>query len=64
MYIRILKNLTLYGLEADSLTRNVTLEERKVGLIHHAATILDKNNLIKYDRKSGHLDVTDLSSPI
>lgn len=28
--------------------------------IHSAATILDKNNLIKYDRKSGYFQVTDL----
>ncbi|KAF5201016.1 Dexh-box atp-dependent rna helicase dexh12, partial [Thalictrum thalictroides] len=28
--------------------------------IHSAATILDKNNLVKYDRKSGLFQVTDL----
>ncbi|PRQ41579.1 putative RNA helicase [Rosa chinensis] len=28
--------------------------------IHSAATILEKNNLIKYDRKSGYFQVTDL----
>lgn len=28
--------------------------------IHTAANILDKNNLIKYDRKSGYFQVTDL----
>lgn len=28
--------------------------------IHSAATILDKSNLIKYDRKSGYFQVTDL----
>ena len=28
--------------------------------IHSAACILDKNNLIKYDRKSGYFQVTDL----
>ncbi|KAH9311639.1 hypothetical protein KI387_026674, partial [Taxus chinensis] len=28
--------------------------------IHSAATILDKNNLVKYDRKSGYFQVTDL----
>lgn len=28
--------------------------------IHSAATILDKNSLVKYDRKSGYFQVTDL----
>ncbi|CAA3010416.1 D -box ATP-dependent RNA helicase D 12-like [Olea europaea subsp. europaea] len=37
-----------------------TLEERRADLIHSAATLLDKNNLIKYDRKSGYFQVTDL----
>jgi pre-mRNA-splicing helicase BRR2 len=28
--------------------------------IHSAATVLDRNNLVKYDRKSGYFQVTDL----
>lgn len=28
--------------------------------VHTAATILDRNNLVKYDRKSGYFQVTDL----
>ncbi|KAL5557644.1 hypothetical protein UlMin_033855 [Ulmus minor] len=60
LYVRMLRNPTLYGLEADVLTRDITLEERRADLIHSAATILDKNNLIKYDRKSGYFQVTDL----
>lgn len=28
--------------------------------VHSAATILDKNRLVKYDRKSGYFQVTDL----
>ncbi|GFZ10594.1 U5 small nuclear ribonucleoprotein helicase [Actinidia rufa] len=30
------------------------------GSIHSASSILDKNNLVKYDRKSGYFQVTDL----
>ncbi|XP_008218414.1 PREDICTED: DExH-box ATP-dependent RNA helicase DExH12-like [Prunus mume] len=60
LYIRMLRNPTLYGLEADVLKRDITLEERRADLIHSAATILDKSNLIKYDRKSGYFQVTDL----
>ncbi|KAK6927878.1 Sec63 domain [Dillenia turbinata] len=60
LYVRMLRNPTLYGLPADVLTRDVLLEERRADLIHSAATILDKNNLVKYDRKSGYFQVTDL----
>ncbi|KAA0033568.1 DExH-box ATP-dependent RNA helicase DExH12-like [Cucumis melo var. makuwa] len=60
LYVRMLRNPTLYGLAADAPTRDITLEERRADLIHSAATILDKNNLVKYDRKSGYFQVTDL----
>ncbi|KAF5455565.1 hypothetical protein F2P56_025126 [Juglans regia] len=60
LYVRMVRNPTLYGLPADVLTRDITLEERRADLIHSAATILDKNNLVKYDRKSGYFQVTDL----
>ncbi|XP_008811841.2 DExH-box ATP-dependent RNA helicase DExH12-like [Phoenix dactylifera] len=60
LYIRMLRNPTLYGLPADILDRDKTLEERRADLIHSAANVLDKNNLTKYDRKSGYFQVTDL----
>lgn len=33
LYIRMLRNPTLYGLEADALTRDITLEERRADLV-------------------------------
>lgn len=60
LYVRMIRNPSLYGLAPDILTRDITLEERRADLIHSAATILDKNNLVKYDRKSGYFQVTDL----
>ncbi|XP_057451214.1 DExH-box ATP-dependent RNA helicase DExH12-like [Lotus japonicus] len=60
LYVRMLRNPSLYGLAPDVLKRDITLEERRADLIHTAATILDKNNLVKYDRKSGYFQVTDL----
>ncbi|KAG1326813.1 DExH-box ATP-dependent RNA helicase DExH12 [Cocos nucifera] len=60
LYIRMLRNPTLYGLAEDILDRDKTLEERRADLIHSAANILDRNNLVKYDRKSGYFQVTDL----
>ncbi|CAI0463771.1 unnamed protein product [Linum tenue] len=60
LYVRMLRNPSIYGIASDILTRDITLEERRADLIHSAATILDKNNLVKYDRKSGYFQVTDL----
>ncbi|XP_059634391.1 DExH-box ATP-dependent RNA helicase DExH12-like [Cornus florida] len=60
LYVRMIRNPVLYGLEPDALTRDRLLEERRADLIHSAAIVLDKNNLVKYDRKSGYFQVTDL----
>ncbi|KAK1564574.1 hypothetical protein Q3G72_006114 [Acer saccharum] len=60
LYIRMLRNPGLYGLSPEVFKEDLTLEERRADLIHSAATILDRNNLIKYDRKSGYFQVTDL----
>ncbi|XP_010425675.1 PREDICTED: DExH-box ATP-dependent RNA helicase DExH12-like isoform X2 [Camelina sativa] len=60
LYIRMVRNPTLYGLAPDALANDVVLEERRADLIHSTATILDKNNLVKYDRKSGYFQATDL----
>jgi pre-mRNA-splicing helicase BRR2 len=60
LYIRMLRNPVLYGIGVDALERDQFLEERRADLIHSAAALLDKNNLIKYDKKSGYFQVTDL----
>ncbi|KAJ4825150.1 DExH-box ATP-dependent RNA helicase DExH12 [Turnera subulata] len=60
LYVRMLRNPTLYGLAPDILTRDTTLEERRADLIHSAATVLEKNNLVKYEKKSGCFQATDL----
>ncbi|XP_050384241.1 DExH-box ATP-dependent RNA helicase DExH12-like [Argentina anserina] len=60
LYIRMCRNPMLYGLEANVLTKDPKLEERRADLIHSAATILEKNNLIKYGGRSGYFQFTDL----
>ncbi|KAK8597890.1 hypothetical protein V6N13_095285 [Hibiscus sabdariffa] len=60
LYVRMSRNPTLYGLPADVLSRDSSLEERRADLIHSAATVLDKKKMVKYDRKSGYFQVTDL----
>lgn len=60
LYVRMLRRPTLYGVSAEELVEDPTLEQRRIDLIHTAATTLDKHNLMKYDRKSGTFQVTDL----
>ena len=47
----------LYGLTPDELQADPHLEQRRADLIHTAASSLAKNNLIKYDKKSGAFQV-------
>lgn len=60
LYIRMLRNPTLYGISHDQTREDPFLQQRRKDLIHTAACALDRNNLVKYDRKTGHLQVTEL----
>eukprot|EP00047_Mylnosiga_fluctuans_P022270 m.116969 g.116969 ORF g.116969 m.116969 type:complete len:2124 (+) comp9197_c0_seq4:160-6531(+) len=60
LYIRMMRNPTLYGVTKDDIVDDKFLEKRRADLIHSAASILDKASLIKYDRKNGNFQVTDL----
>ncbi|XP_054766386.2 U5 small nuclear ribonucleoprotein 200 kDa helicase-like [Lytechinus pictus] len=60
LYIRMMRNPTLYGIPGDSKDTDPDLDQFRIDLIHAAAIALDKNNLLKYDRKSGNLQVTEL----
>ncbi|XP_066277510.1 U5 small nuclear ribonucleoprotein 200 kDa helicase-like [Branchiostoma lanceolatum] len=59
LYIRMLRNPTLYGVSSDTKD-DPLLEQRRIDLIHTSAALLDKHNLIKYDKKTGNCQVTDL----
>ncbi|XP_032222645.2 U5 small nuclear ribonucleoprotein 200 kDa helicase-like isoform X1 [Nematostella vectensis] len=60
LYIRMLRNPALYGISHDEIEKDPLLEQRRADLIHSAASLLDKNNLLKYDKKSGNFQVTEL----
>ena len=49
--------LQLYGVPKDVAATDKRLLERRLDLTHSAAVVLDKNNLIKYDRRSGNFQV-------
>jgi len=59
LYTRMLKNGPLYGVLEDD-PQDPSMLQRRVDMAHSAALMLDKHNLIKYDRRSGVLQATDL----
>ncbi|CAI2164952.1 17078_t:CDS:2 [Funneliformis geosporum] len=60
LYVRMLRNPNLYGISMDYLEDDPYLEQKRVDLVHSAAILLDKSNLIKYDKKTGRFQVTEL----
>ena len=60
LYVRMLKNHQLYGISDDDMSKDPNLLQRRMDLVHSAALLLDKHNLIKYDRKANNFQVTTL----
>ena len=58
LHIRMQREPALYGIESSEDDPN--LLNKKSTLIHSAAIILDKANMIRYDRRSGNLQATDI----
>ena len=59
LYVRMTRSPGLYSVGAEYEEDNI-LEQKRVDLIHSAATALEKASLIKYDKKSGKLQPTEL----
>jgi len=59
-YIRMRVNPETYGILPEELLEDPKLIQRRVNLVHTAASLLDKHNLIKYNRKLGEFQVTTL----
>lgn len=57
LYVRMLRNPTLYGVSHDDRSSDPLLERRRMDLVHTAANVLDKNSLIKYDKRTGSFQV-------
>ncbi|XP_063390597.1 U5 small nuclear ribonucleoprotein 200 kDa helicase [Cydia fagiglandana] len=60
LYIRMLREPALYGISPEKKQEDNLLELHRADLIHTAASLLDKAGLIKYERKSGHFQPTEL----
>lgn len=60
LYVCMLRNPGLYGVSPESLSSDPYLEQRRADLIHTVASELAKTGVLRYDRKSGSLQPTDL----
>ena len=55
----MLKSPALYGVGAD-YEADIGLGQKRADIIHSAASLLEKSQLIKYERVSGQFSSTDL----
>jgi pre-mRNA-splicing helicase BRR2 len=60
LYVRMLRNPSLYGIPAEDMESDPMLERRRMELMHAACTLLDRGGLLRYDRRSGQVLGTDL----
>lgn len=59
LFVRMLRLPGLYSVGAE-YEDDDALEQKRVDLVHSAATVLEKSSLVKYDKKSGKLQATEL----
>ncbi|KAF7523141.1 hypothetical protein G7054_g11863 [Neopestalotiopsis clavispora] len=59
LFVRMLRSPGLYSVGAD-YEDDEALEQKRVDLIHSAAAVLKKTNLITYDEKTGKMKATEL----
>ncbi|KAK4337016.1 hypothetical protein RND71_044196 [Anisodus tanguticus] len=60
LYVRMLRNPTLYSVSHEEFEEDRTLEKHRCNLIYSAAIIIEKSQLIKFDRRTGQFQTTEL----
>ncbi|KAJ3372967.1 DEIH-box ATPase [Allomyces arbusculus] len=60
LYVRMRRAPPLYGVDWEDAKVDPTLHQRRVDLVHSAVALLDKNLLVKYDRRTGKVVSTEL----
>ncbi|QRV91442.1 pre-mRNA-splicing helicase BRR2 [Ceratobasidium sp. AG-Ba] len=60
LYVRMLQSPVLYGIGVDYSEDDPHLIQKRADIAHTAAVMLEKCNLLKYDRKSGAFVTTEL----
>lgn len=58
LFVRMLRSPGLYSVGAD-YADDEALEQKRVDLIHSAATVLEKAGLVKYDKRTGKFQPTE-----
>ena len=59
-YVRMLKSPSLYSVGADYQCNDDGLMQKRADIVHTAAALLEKCQLIKYERSSGRFQGTEL----
>lgn len=59
LFVRMLRSPGLYSVGSD-YENDEALEQKRVDLIHSAAVVLERAGLIKYEKKTGRLQSTEL----
>ena len=57
---RALNSPVLYGISSDYKDDDASLLQKRADIAHTAAVVLEKSGLVKYDRKTGVLQSTEL----
>lgn len=60
MYLRMMQIPNAYGIDWDTFEQDQKLRNFRQKLIHSAATVLERANMVKYDRRSGLIRSTEL----
>ncbi|KDR76589.1 hypothetical protein GALMADRAFT_139507 [Galerina marginata CBS 339.88] len=60
LYVRMLRSPALYGVGADYQDDDTGLIQKRADIAHSAAVLLEKCQLIKYERSSGRFTSTEL----
>ncbi|KAI6193789.1 hypothetical protein M3Y96_01056000 [Aphelenchoides besseyi] len=60
LYVRMIHAPPLYSISHEVAENDKLLDQPRADLIHTAALMLDRGNLIKYDKKSGLIQATEL----
>ncbi|KAJ7632741.1 putative RNA helicase [Roridomyces roridus] len=60
LYVRMLKSPGLYGVGVDYQEDDLGLIQKRADIIHSAAVLLEKCQLLKYERSSGRFQSTEL----
>ncbi|KAJ7046921.1 putative RNA helicase [Mycena alexandri] len=60
LYVRMLKSPGLYGVGVDYQDDDTGLIQKRADIVHSAAVLLEKCQLLKYERSSGRFQSTEL----